>query len=238
MAFQPKSATYQQMISQANAVTQNYAGMAPLQFNATPPPGLSYASYGNQQPQQNATTSPTSSQLPSQWMASNPMYVNGQYAGMGQPQLNYQAMIMDMLGQAYNAQNDARQQNELRYEQALADRQQMMDMVDTLGQQRQADINTQYAGTMADARQRMIDMGLYGSTQAPAMDLAVERQRQGALNSLSEQQAAQRIAILEGIAGQRERRNDTAPTTMDLAALGQMYGSYGSQSGSPTYGIF
>lgn len=122
---------------------------------------------------------------------------------------------LESLVGGYNvAYNKAKAANEARY-------QEMLGIADQTTGQRASDIQGAYQGREADMMQKLARQGLGGTTIAPTMRMGVEREKQSALDRLSDQMQQTKLGIME-------RRTDEYP---DLAGIQSIIAGVGSQYG-------
>lgn len=143
------------------------------------------------------------------------------------------ALYESLINQYQAAQDRAYAANESRYQQALSGYQQRyargMANLDTLGQQRDTDINRAADQQKAATNQSAISRGLANTTVRDSLQRGVERDRQYSLNQNAEAVRQQRLntdATLSGdTLGLIERRQDVYPSMEGLTNLAAQYGA-------------
>lgn len=110
-----------------------------------------------------------------------------------------------------DALDEAKRQNEERYQQALQN-------LEGVGVQQTADVNTRFDSSRSAVNQNLVNAGLSGTTVLPSMQRGVERERQDALNRLAAMLAREKNQVILS-------RDDIPP---DL----QMYANLMYQTGS------
>ncbi len=110
---------------------------------------------------------------------------------------------------AYNqAFAEAKQGNESRY-------QQMLDITNATTGQRAKDIGIDYKNREASAMQNLQRLGMGNTTVAPTLGMGFGRQKNAALDRLSDQMQGTKLGIME-------RRTDAYPDLASLVSLGQL----------------
>lgn len=122
--------------------------------------------------------------------------------------------LESLVGNYNQAYGTAKAANEARY-------QQMLSIADQTTQQRAADVRSDYGNQSANAMQGLARLGMANTTVAPTLQMGVEREKQSALNRLSDQMQQTKLGIIE-------RRTDAYP---DASSLQSIIAGVGSQYG-------
>ncbi len=138
----------------------------------------------------------------------------GPGGGIGAPSAGVTSGLQALVENYNQSYGEARAANESRY-------QQLLGIADTTTGQRAADIQGAFQGQESNMMQKLSRSGLSGTTIAPTMQLGVQREKQSALNRLSDQMQQTKLGIIE-------RRQDEGPSLENIqsiiAGVGAQYG--------------
>jgi len=99
--------------------------------------------------------------------------------------------LQNMINQYNQAFQLARTQNEQKYQQQLS------AVGQTSGQQR-TDVLNQYQQQRSSAMQNLARLGMANTTIAPTLQSGIQREQQGALNRISDQELAAKLGVMQG----------------------------------------
>ena len=99
--------------------------------------------------------------------------------------------LTGMINEYNRAFHEARTANEAKYQEALG-------VVGTTSGQQRADVFSQYGQQESAAMQNLARLGMSNTTIAPTLQAGVQRERQGALNRVSDAQMQARLGVMQG----------------------------------------
>jgi hypothetical protein len=182
-----------------------YYGNQPTVYGSRTAQGVQFTRTPSQQVLQFAGLAPDK---PFQVNGSYYQYRNGALTAVN---AEGQTQAETITSQAQQAQDDAKQANEQRY-------QEILEGYQNLGNQAGADISRLYQGMRATGYQDLVSRGLAGTTIAPTMNMAYAREETNAQARLQEQVRREQLGFME-------RRTDAYPDQSAylnlLAQLGQ-----------------
>jgi len=99
--------------------------------------------------------------------------------------------LTGMINEYNRAFHEARTANEAKYQQALG-------VVGTTSGQQRADVMSQYGQQEAGAMQNLARLGMSNTTVAPTLQSGIQRERQGALNRVSDAEMQAKLGVMQG----------------------------------------